>query len=626
MYLQSIKIQNFRCFGEPQTIEFNKGLNVLVGENDSGKSAIIDAIRIVMGTTDQGWYRIESTDFYNEEKDSEICICLKFVDLSESEQAAFLECLSNEIVDGKSMPCLYIHWKCKYLLNFQPSRTSTMMSTGINGDGPSLSPEARELIRVTYLRPLRDSYSNMQAGHNSRLSQIIQGIPEISKGVSEYSDGVKLKDLSIAGIASLSNYLLAHHEKLKKVNDDIKSILSSKMLLNGDSVNTSFEVTGKDVSENKRLTSLLEKIDLNAQANNRLGKIGLGTSNILSMACELLLNRSVGSTFLLIEEPEAHVHAQRQLRLIQSLEFEASSKDNNQQIIITTHSPLMASVVNLKNIIVVNNAKTYSLKEGKTKLDPSDYLFLEKYLDATKANLFFAKSVMIVEGPSEELLIPTIARILDKDFTKYGISMVNVHGTGLRRFSRIFQRTDETETIDVKVACVTDRDIMPDCAPQICIDKKYSNKELWPEKNNRNWKVESDFVDSESKESYLKAIRERADGQEVKTFVADHWTFEYDLAYAGLSDELIDAIVQTMYNEENRETKKKEIVEKYDKQDTIEKKAAYLYSFFTLKKVSKVEVAQFLSVIIESKYSNSPNDLNSKLPKYLKDAIYYVCC
>ena len=77
------------------------------------------------------------------------------------------------------------------------------------------------------------------------------------------------------------------------------------------------------------------------------GRVGLGTSNIMSMACELLLHREAEtvkkSSFLLVEEPEAHVHAQRQLKLIQSLENEAESK--NQQIIMTTHSPLLASVV-----------------------------------------------------------------------------------------------------------------------------------------------------------------------------------------------------------------------------------------------------------------------------------------
>ena len=94
MYLQELRISNFRGFSDPQTIEFSKGINVLVGENDSGKSAIIDAIRIVMGTTDQGWYRIEPTDFNAERKDVEIAITLKFSDLSKAEQASFLECLT----------------------------------------------------------------------------------------------------------------------------------------------------------------------------------------------------------------------------------------------------------------------------------------------------------------------------------------------------------------------------------------------------------------------------------------------------------------------------------------------------------------------------------------------------
>ena len=124
MYLQKIRLQNFRCFRGPQVVEFNKGLNVLVGENDSGKTAIIDAIRIVMGTTDQSWYRIEPTDFHQEQKDIDICISLKFSDLSQSEQAAFLECLSCETVNKEVKPCLYVNWKCKYLLNFQPSRIS----------------------------------------------------------------------------------------------------------------------------------------------------------------------------------------------------------------------------------------------------------------------------------------------------------------------------------------------------------------------------------------------------------------------------------------------------------------------------------------------------------------------
>ena len=622
MYLRSITISNFRCFGEAETIVFNRGLNVLVGENDSGKSAIMDAIRIALGTTDQSWYRIELSDFYNEDRTSEIKIVLKFCDLSIDEQAAFLECLSYEVENGHSIPCLYVHWVCKYLLNFTPPRASVTLSTGYRGDGPSLPSAAKELLRVTYLRPLRDAYSNMQAGRNSRLSQIMQGIPDLNDGESEYTAGMDLSQLSITGIADLSNALLAEHPKLKKANSDIGAIINSKMLLRGDDVKTQFEVAGTNSVDSKKIVALLEKLDLSARTPNDAGKVGLGTSNILSMACELLLNRSSGSSFLLIEEPEAHIHAQRQLRLIQSLQEEASSVDHNQQIIVTTHSPLLASVVNLKNITIIKEAKAYLLEQGHTKLDASDYKFLERYLDATKANLFFAKAIIMVEGPSEELLLPTIAKLLGKDLTEYGVSIVNVRGTGLRRFARIFQRQDSGHELNIKVACITDRDVMPDCGPAICINSEYTDKANWPEK--RKWKVESDFPSRKEKEDYLKSLKDRADGQQVKTFVADRWTFEYDLAYAGLLDEMIDSIVKVRYVECNRNAKQDAINRKLSKYSTLEEKAAYLYHFFADDSTSKAEVAQQMADILESKYFDDSEMLKGKLPQYIIDAIDYV--
>ena len=208
----------------------------------------------------------------------------------------------------------------------------------------------------------------MQAGRNSRLSQIIQGIPNIDDGITEYAAGVETDQLSISGIASLSNFLLENHPKLKKANEDIGTIMSSKMLLKGDAIVTAFGVAGTEASDSKRLISLLEKLDLSAHSNGQCGKIGLGTSNILSMACELLLNRSMESTFLLIEEPEAHVHAQRQLRLIQSLQTEAATSGVNQQIIITTHSPLMASVISLEHISIVKSANHEGSRKVQIKL------------------------------------------------------------------------------------------------------------------------------------------------------------------------------------------------------------------------------------------------------------------
>lgn len=635
MYLSLMALENFRCFdATPHIITFNPGLTVLVGENDSGKSAIMDAIRFVLGTTDFSWCRVESSDFYKEDVSLEINIMCKFIDLTEDERAAFLECLTYVEENGEQVACLYLHWKCKYLSSFKPPRTVSSLSTGKDGNGAAPAVEARELLRVTYLRALRDAYSDMQAGRRSRLSQIIQNIPSLTDGERKYKKGMDLHELSLVGIANLSNKLLFDYPALNGINKNMTDILGEQMLLKGDSIKTRLEVAGADSSDLQKVMSLLEKLDLAIDKDSSVmnGKVGLGTSNIMSMACELLLHKESEdakiSSFLIIEEPEAHVHAQRQLKMIQSLEREAEKK--HQQIIITTHSPLLASVVKLDNIVIVKEGKVYSLAKEYTLLEADDYKFLEKYLDATKANLFFARSVIIVEGPGEALLLPTVAQLLNCSFTDFGTSLVDVRSTGLRRYAAIFQRSDIKNLLNIKVACITDRDVMPNCAPGLCIDEKYTlEKSTWPKEADRNWRAEADFKTTTEKDEHIKKIKEKADGQQVKTFVANQWTLEYDLAYFGLNDEtmttaLLDALVKVTYVKKNWKSKKTKIKANIDRVKTTEEKAAYFYSFFTKKGTSKADFAQYLSFELEKNFSEKTEALKNVLPQYLVDAIEYV--
>lgn len=112
------------------------------------------------------------------------------------------------------------------------------VSTGIEGNGQSPSAEARELLRATYLRALRDTYSEMQAGRHSRLSQVMQHISVVDQGVDEYEEGIDIHNLSIAGIADLSNTLLAKHPALDSINEEMTTILQEKMLLKKDNIRT----------------------------------------------------------------------------------------------------------------------------------------------------------------------------------------------------------------------------------------------------------------------------------------------------------------------------------------------------------------------------------------------------
>ena len=167
MYISSVSIENFRAFKEKTVFHFNPGVTVLIGENDCGKSTVIDAIRYVLGTTDQSWQRVDLSDYYQENTDNEIHITVTFANLTAKEKAAFLECLTYT----RDEETLIINWSAKYMTNVKPHRTFVSINCGRNADVAAPAAEARELLRVTYLKPLRDAQAQMKSGRGSLYVQ-----------------------------------------------------------------------------------------------------------------------------------------------------------------------------------------------------------------------------------------------------------------------------------------------------------------------------------------------------------------------------------------------------------------------------------------------------------------------
>lgn len=640
MLLSRLSITNFRCFNEQGTdIVLRKGAVALVGENDSGKTAIIDGIRYALGTSDQEWQRILDTDFYAEDTGREIRIVCRFNELSVPEKGAFLEHLSYVNSGQERQEALIVTWKARKILRRGSQGKSFIkieVCSGIDGDGPSIQQELRELLRVTYLRPLRDADNSLTSGSRSRLSQILKNVETSKNGEDEYELGMDLSKLSIAGIAQLADQLLSKHSGVSQVRSKIDKGLHDKLLLAQEALKSRIEVAGTSLAVDKRRQLMLEKLNLDiTRQHEDTGRLGLGTSNVLYMACELLLleQEKQGNRMLLVEEPEAHVHPQRQLKIMKSLQEEAVS--GGVQVVISTHSPLLASSLKLENLVLVQGGEVFSLGQEYTELSKLDYLFLERFLDSTKANLFFAKGVVIVEGDAEALLLPTIARLLGKDFSNYGISVVNVGGTGLSRFSRIFRRkVIEKGVIETPVACITDFDVMPDCAPEICISKiDTSNPVDWPISSERRWMAVCDFTKDELNTRRLK-ISKKCDGQKVKTFVSNQWTLEYDLAYSGLGKEVYVAAKMAIKDGANVPAGRdlKEVMADAEAEEAIwggsredELKCSRIYSKFTTgTKASKAIAAQYLACLLEKNFEGKEAELRSKLPSYLAEAIDFV--
>ncbi|MFF3547531.1 ATP-dependent endonuclease, partial [Streptomyces platensis] len=160
-------------------------------------------------------------------------------------------------------------------------------------------------------------------------------------------------------------------------------------------------------------------------------KRGLGYSNALFMAAELLLlGNSEIAPLLLIEEPEAHLHPQLQTRIMDLLSERTDEAQKTSvapvQVILTTHSPNLASATPVEHLTLVARGSTYSLAPGHTRLDAGDYALLTRFLDVTKANLFFARSVAIVEGDAEAIFLPALAQAVGRSFNQCGVSVVNL--------------------------------------------------------------------------------------------------------------------------------------------------------------------------------------------------------
>ena len=269
---------------------------------------------------------------------------------------------------------------------------------------------------------------------------------------------------------------------------------------------------------------------------------------------------------------------------------------NSGQIIMSTHSPNITSKVDIEKIILCKNNSVYSLKSSDTQLEKGDYKFLARFLDVTKSNLFFSKKLIFVEGDAENILIPTIAKIILGDtLESKGISVINVGSRAFLRYSRIFQRKDEKD-IDIKIAIITDLDVT----------------------KNEN-ESEEKFKEREETERVRKT-QYYTYKENIKVFISPKRTLEYCIA---MSDLLREDLVYSMFlakkemnsnaNPDGKEKVKKALEEKNEflkVNANIEDIAFEIYDKNIIKSgnsISKAIIAQILANELEKKQEIDKN-------------------
>lgn len=458
MFLSELKLWNFRKYGQATneidirnpnlSINFKSGLNLLIGENESGKTTIIDAIRLILHTQTYDYTRIYEDDFHYDGRSyrTKLRIECIFKGFSDAEAGQFLEWI---VFNGDNEYELRV-WLDSEMTD--DNKIVTDIRAGADETGTRLDSNAANQLRITYLKPLRDAESEMSSGRRSRFAQLLK-----SHSIFNIPEEQKENHPLVNASKQAKNDIESYFKPSDTQSEEIGSNQSGDIITNAiKQYLNSFSGESKEpkvTAMGTKLWQILQQLSLTVDHD----QTSLGVLNLLYMAAEMIMiedNKSPCLRLVAVEELEAHLHPNYQMNVLRVIE---QSKD--MQFILTTHSTVVGASTKLDNIIICRDKAVFPIRDY-SNLGSYDKQFLGRFLEYTKANLFFCKGVIIVEGDSENLLVPAIAEIvLGRPLHSFGVSIVNVGSKALMRYAKIFEPKEGQQPMNMKVALLYDGDI-----------------------------------------------------------------------------------------------------------------------------------------------------------------------
>lgn len=445
MYLSDIKIEGFRLFKEKQILHLRKGLNVLVGENGCGKSTVIDAIRLLLNEDEYARNGISEEDFYSSVDKKEwvdnISIKGRFSDLSEDKKVEYITWLDK---DYNAVLNIDIAKKQDRRHNYKRAVWGGEASNSV------FEWEILNDIQCVYLPALRDAEKKLKASRGSRLARLLINLSQ--KTLEEKRKAGELMD--IEQDVNDFNAELAKKPDIAKANELINESLEKALgTVFVQTTKIQFgDVTFERIVEALRIVFFPGKLPAEESVYRNLFENSLGYNNLIYLATILaefegLKENYSSPRILLIEELEAHLHPQIQIKVLKYLKEQAEKNDI--QIIITTHSATIASATPIENIISFNMAKNRIKITSLSRCVKNKQAkqFINRWMDTTRSTLLFSKGNILVEGLAEALLIPKLAEIylgslkvdnIPKSLEEAGISVINMSGIFFQYFMKLY--------------------------------------------------------------------------------------------------------------------------------------------------------------------------------------------
>lgn len=454
MKLEKLSIENYKSLKNINHIEF-EDLTTIIGENDSGKTSILEFIEIML--TNKAPNELDYGIYSNSQMSDEIIGITEFK-LSQTEIAIlekYLNCdkkliirkkfKKNSVQEVSVKTSIYIDDR---LYTYKKMKTDELKDL-LRSYG--LEDKSNNSLRIEYIDEyLKNNEVDMKEDWKSiSFSEVREYLPTIIKyGVDDYINPdnliyntLKLKFTDILYEKSPDGRRKLKDGNLQKIIDDIEDTIneiSNGLLPVAKQINPSIKEINLepdiDLSNGLRRTPIT--ITEENGVSHYLNNFGQGTKKRMCMSIMEWTDRFIENNENIIkiyDEPDNNLHIEAQRRLFRTVR---NSCETNGQAIICTHSPFIIDVSPTKSIRLVDRNI-----DGITSIDyihDNDDVEIKKFIDKmcrevglSNSHIFFEKCFLIVEGESEYNFFPNIYKyIFNSTLAEDGITLINLKGNG----------------------------------------------------------------------------------------------------------------------------------------------------------------------------------------------------